>query len=669
LSNDAPIARKAQTPTRSTILLEFLGSMNLAITLLAATAIASIIGTVLKQDQAYQNYVIQFGPFWFNVFKTMGLYDVYASWWFLAILTFLVASTSVCIYRNTPNMLRDMRNFRMGVKFKSLRAFHFNRQWEPDTDPETAVAMVSSAARAYGYRTRQKDHGDHVVVAAMKGSLNRLGYIFTHVAIVVICVGALVNGHIPLKLRALTGSLKIETKDVPASQVPKSSWLSVHNPSFRGSVTVPEGSSVNLCFLQLKDGFVVQPLPFTIDLKDFRIQHYATGQPKSFESDVVIHDPKTDKPVKATIAVNHPLTYKGYTIYQASFSDGGTHEDLKAWPLDSADLTTHEVKSAVFDKVPVQTSKGPLTLELTNFRMYNINRVKRDGKEKFVNFGPSFTFKLRNAEGEAKEYNNYMAPVEQDGRLFYLSGVRSSEAEPYRYLHIPATPDGGIKRFMQFNAWIHDPARVRKVAEHTTQETFSQAKFKNEQMARQIVDTMGRLVSVFGQGGFAAVAKLVNERVPKDRRQKVMDAYMKVLQNVLGSLYVDLLRHDGVDVSNGLSQQNAQFYDDAINAIAAMGQYGAPFFLQMTNFKQVQASGLQISRAPGQNVVFVGFVLLIVGVFLMIYVAHRRLWFWVDKSEGRTRVLFAGTGNRNQRDFELEFNKLRDALDSRFRSD
>ena len=89
----------------TTLLLRFLGSMNFAITLLVAVAIASIIGTVLQQNQPYPDYILKFGPFWFEVFKSLDLFDVYSSVWFLVILGFLVISTTVCIYRNTPRQL------------------------------------------------------------------------------------------------------------------------------------------------------------------------------------------------------------------------------------------------------------------------------------------------------------------------------------------------------------------------------------------------------------------------------------------------------------------------------------------------------------------------------------------------------------------------------------
>ncbi|MEB0015275.1 cytochrome c biogenesis protein ResB, partial [Glaciimonas sp. Cout2] len=48
---------------------ELLSSMRFAISLLSLIAIASVIGTVLKQNEPMPNYVNQFGPFWFEVFK------------------------------------------------------------------------------------------------------------------------------------------------------------------------------------------------------------------------------------------------------------------------------------------------------------------------------------------------------------------------------------------------------------------------------------------------------------------------------------------------------------------------------------------------------------------------------------------------------------------------
>lgn len=653
--------------SRTSVLLEFLGSMNLAITLLVMVAVASVIGTVLKQNEAYQNYIVKFGPFWFEAFKSLGLYDVYSAGWFLVILTFLVISTSVCIYRNAPQMLRDMRSYRLNVQEQSLRAFHANHSWTLPLAAAEVERRISLWARSKGYRLRRKDHGDHQVIAAMSGITNRLGYIFTHTAIVTICIGGLLDGNLPLKLKEVSGQIKIESRDLPASQVPAESWLSVQNPSFRGSVTVPEGSTANLVFLQLRDGYLVQPLPFTIELKDFRIEHYESGQPKSFESDLVIREPDQE-PVAATIAVNHPLIYQGYAIYQSSFNDGGTRLNLSAWGFGRAQLEQQDFKSAVFDKLSVETAQGPMSLELDDFRLFNINPAPEGSGQRFRNFGPNFTFKVRNATGEAREYENYMLPVEFEGRSYFLSGVRSSVAEPFFYLHLPADPKGSLERFMRFNALLNDALRVEQVAQQTTRQTFGEARLDKPALLKEVATTMQRLVALFVRGGFDAVAEQVEQTVPEAKRREVLDAYIKVLRNILTALYFEVLTSEGVDLDAGVSETDSHFYDDSINALAVLSRYGSPFFLELKSFEHVQASGLQIARAPGKMVVYSGFALLIAGVFVMFYVHHRRLWFWIRAHETGTELLFAGAGNREQRDFHTEFERLTRSLDHQLRS-
>ena len=116
------ITVKPQASTQSR-LYELLSSMRFAVSLLTILGIASIIGTVLKQNEPYNNYIVQFGQFWFATFERLGLFDVYHSVWFLVILLFLVISTSLCIYRNTPSMLADMRAWREKVTASSLSMF------------------------------------------------------------------------------------------------------------------------------------------------------------------------------------------------------------------------------------------------------------------------------------------------------------------------------------------------------------------------------------------------------------------------------------------------------------------------------------------------------------------------------------------------------------------
>lgn len=71
-------------------------------------------------------------------------------------------------------------------------------------------------------------------------------------------------------------------------------------------------------------------LPFSIELIRFIREVYpGTDTPRGFSSDVILHSPDGAK-WPARIAMNAPLRYKGWTIYQASFVDAGNINGQKA---------------------------------------------------------------------------------------------------------------------------------------------------------------------------------------------------------------------------------------------------------------------------------------------------------------------------------------------------
>jgi len=330
-------------------LYELFSSMRFAITLLTLLAIASVIGTVLKQAEPYNNYIIQLGPYWFEVFRLLGLYDVYHAGWFLVILTFLVVSVSLCIYRNAPGMVKEMKNFREHVTEQSLAAFSHKHKVEHSQDGQALAGKMAAYLQGQGFHSKTLARENGILVAAKRGAANRLGYLLAHSAIVLICIGGLLDGNLVFKAQQLMGMKKIETRDIPQSQVPAISRLTPENLSFRGSVQIPEGSTADVVFLNVADGYLVQDLPFVVQLKKFRIEHYSTGQPKLFESDLVLLDRQGNKIREATIAVNKPLIQDGVAIYQASFGDGGSKLNIRGWNLFAPVAETFEVQGAVHE--------------------------------------------------------------------------------------------------------------------------------------------------------------------------------------------------------------------------------------------------------------------------------------------------------------------------------
>ena len=649
--------------SRLNTLLEFFGSMNLAITILVAIAFASVIGTVLQQNQPYNDYIIKFGPFWHEVFQSIGLYNVYGAIWFLALLVFLVLSTAVCVYRNTPTMLRDMQQFRLNVKEKSLRLMSNSQSWSTDKKSEEVEKNLQYFLKLKGFRTRIKDHENHRVIAGMKGSWNRSGYIFTHVGIIVLCIGSFLDGSFGLTIKEWTGRIIPETRDIRSDQVPATARLSPQDSvSFRGSVSLQEGTSSNMVFLNVRDGYLVQELPFAIELKDFRVEHYKSGQPKSFESDLVIHDDELEEPLEQTISVNHPLIYRGYALYQASFGDGGSNLSLRAWPFYSQKLQLLDINVAVKENRNLKTIAGKYRLEVDDFKMFNIfpntEEEKANTGKRFKNLGPSFTFKVRDASGVAKEYNNYMLPVTQNERRFFLTGMRDTVAEPFRYLHIPADKNDSLNRFMTFHALLNDQDKVERIARESVSAAMSVVTNVDKKMQADVVASMMNLLTLFNQGGYVAIDEEIKKKVPEERQVNVAKAYVKILHNLLQNTFLAILEQEGVEIKKGVSDEDSLFFEDAISALAGIGAYGSPVYFQLAEFKHRESSGIQITRHPGQNIFYLGCLMLIVGIFMMFYISYQRVWLIVKPEGEKLTITFAGSGNRNQRDFAEAFKEL-----------
>lgn len=122
--------------------------MRFAVALLSLLGVASIIGTVLQQNQPQVDYLVKFGPFWSQIFGFLGLYDVYASAWFVVIMMFLVISTGLCLIRNVPPFLREIRSFRENAKEKSLAAMRHSIVLDGQVTPELRNVIWKCRAMA-----------------------------------------------------------------------------------------------------------------------------------------------------------------------------------------------------------------------------------------------------------------------------------------------------------------------------------------------------------------------------------------------------------------------------------------------------------------------------------------------------------------------------------------
>ncbi|MCE4537424.1 cytochrome c biogenesis protein ResB [Pelomonas sp. P7] len=680
----------APRPSLARELLDLFSSMRFAIALLSVICIASVIGTVVRQREPMGNYVNQFGPFWADLFGRLDLYTVYSAPWFLLILAFLVVSTSLCIARNTPKILADLRSYKEGVREQSLQAHHHKAIASLPSNPQMALAEIGATLTALGWKARvqQREHG--TMIAARRGAANKIGYLAAHSAIVLICLGGLFDGDIMVKLMMWAQGKQLYTGSGLASDVRPEHRLSSGNPSFRGNLFVPEGSRAGTAVLTLPGGVVLQDLPFDVELKKFSVDYYPTGMPKSFASDVVIHDGKSVH--AATVKVNEPVIYNGIAIYQSSFEDGGSKLQLKALPLAGGQPL--KLEGRVGSKLPF----GGQTLELDGLRVINVENfsgeanasgadvrkvdlgdtlgkhlgsgAKTSSAKTLRNVGPSFSYKLRDAAGQAREYNNYMQPVELEGRRVFLAGVRESAGDGFRYLRMPADENDSLDGWLRLRQALADPA-LRDAAAHAYAASATPPNLP--QMQPQLQLTAQRALSLFSgaaakpgdevRGGLPALSQFVERDVPQTDRQRVSEVLLRILNGSLFELNQLARERAGLKPA-ALDAASQAFMTQAVLSLSDSIYYPAPMLLQLDGFEQVQASVFQVARAPGQKLVYLGALLLIVGVFAMLYIKERRLWIWIapEADPAGSQVRMAMSSTRESPDNAVLFAQLKAAL-------
>ena len=108
-----------------------------------------------------------------------------------------------------------------------------------------------------------------------------------------------------------------------------------------------------------------------------------------------------------------------------------------------------------------------------------------------------------------------------------------------------------------------------------------------------------------------------------------------------------------------LDQSRVTFIQDALNAYNDMFFYGSPYYFELTNYEQKEASGLQLTKSPGQFWVYLGSLSLVLGIFSMIYLRERKLWLLIKAKGG---AILAFSSNRKNPDFEIDYKKVSQAI-------
>lgn len=276
-------------PNIFSFIYDFFASLKLAIFIMLVLGILSMLGsTYIKQNEPFEWYLDNFGyevGIW--IWK-LWLNDVFHSWYYIAFIVLLAVNLIVCSIKRLPRVWKQAFSKERIMKLDEKAEKHLKPITAKISDVDEVIKLLSRK----GFKVfMEKDKGK-VYIFAEKGRFSRLGVYITHIALLIIMAGALID--------AIVG--------------------------VRGSLIVAEGDT--------NDVMLVGPeqkrykLPFAVHLIDFRIKTYGEENPKvderfalaisSFESDIEIIN-SGSVVAKGTVKVNEPFNFGRYRLFQATY--------------------------------------------------------------------------------------------------------------------------------------------------------------------------------------------------------------------------------------------------------------------------------------------------------------------------------------------------------------
>ncbi len=271
----------------------FFTSLKSVILLLLILSVLSIAGTIIEQNKPLQEYYEVFKPSTVALFNSLGLLDMYHSWWFISCLGLLALNIVACTMDRYAPIMSGLRGKNLILDEaleKTLNPKDKIKYALPVDDVEKKVLEL--AEKGFGGQpvvTITEDGSRHYFFE--KGKYSRLAFFFTHVSVLLIFVGALVGSFF----------------------------------GFKGYVNIYEGETIGR--LETRTG-QIKTLDFSVKCNAFTADFYPNGMPKDYISDLsVINDGK--EVLRKNIKVNDPLSFQGITFYQSSYGSLPYGKELK----------------------------------------------------------------------------------------------------------------------------------------------------------------------------------------------------------------------------------------------------------------------------------------------------------------------------------------------------
>ena len=260
----------------------FFASVKLAVVLLIVIAAASILGTLIPQQEAAGPFIARLSPGWASLLQKIQAFDVFHSFWFVTLMALLAINLIVCSLDRLPRTWRRFRSKgdpEQMERFADLSADRIITTEWPRTE---AADRLTSLLKKIASPVERRDRGERIFLYAHQGAFSHFGVQIVHAGVLIMMAGVIVGLFL----------------------------------GFEGYMNIPEGESAAL--VSLKGGRGEKALPFSVRCDRFILEFYENGAPKTYRSDLSFL--QNGREVQsAAVLVNHPVTFGGIRFYQSSY--------------------------------------------------------------------------------------------------------------------------------------------------------------------------------------------------------------------------------------------------------------------------------------------------------------------------------------------------------------
>ncbi|MBF0528953.1 MAG: cytochrome c biogenesis protein ResB, partial [Deltaproteobacteria bacterium] len=175
---------------------DFLASVKLALVLLIALAAVAVLGTIVPQNLDPEQYLHAYGPRLYTFLSYLDMFDMYRSWWFTALLAFLVVNLVICSINRLPGTLRLAKSVnptRVSVDFLQKQAL-VSLETLSKPAPDLLPDLRKTLSRGFS-NPKETTTTWGILLHTEKGAFSRFGAYMVHLSILVIIAGAIIGNR------------------------------------------------------------------------------------------------------------------------------------------------------------------------------------------------------------------------------------------------------------------------------------------------------------------------------------------------------------------------------------------------------------------------------------------------------------------------------------------